>query len=60
MTKRQQICLMLLYGVDSALKKAHNLLMDLRDKLEQKIYMSHYDMRDEDKEDYEARKRNGL
>ena len=50
MTKRQQICLMILYGIDSVLKRAHNILMDIKDKLEQKTNMAYYDMRDDEDE----------
>ena len=53
--KRQKLCLMFLYGVDSLLKKYHNFLIFLRNKLDQKIY----DDSIEDN-DYESAKRNGL
>ena len=55
MTKRQQICLMILYGIDSVLKRAHNILMEMKDKLEQKTNMAYYDMRDDEDEHNEIR-----
>jgi len=46
---------MILYGIDSVLKRAHNILMEMKDKLEQKTNMAYYDMRDDEDEHNEIR-----